>query len=159
MWFASKPRKVPNQSSKSGNQALFFLCRALRMSFTKPLMAGMLLGGTVIATLGAASHYVSEKKLPSRKGLVRDFIIGAVMVAMIMQLLPESSTSIIKSFIGIMPMLPAMPAALSFLGGGTSTEEQSETQVENHGNSSNSNSNSNSNSKDEMEVHVGVPRF
>ena len=60
-----------------------------------PLVTGMILGGVVISALGAASSHFVENKNPTVKSLSRDFIIGGVMVLMIMQLLPESSTSII----------------------------------------------------------------
>jgi hypothetical protein len=64
----------------------------------------MVLGGVVISAIGAASTKFVEEKAPSAKSLARDFIIGAVMVAMIIQLLPESSESVIKFVIGLVPL-------------------------------------------------------
>ena len=69
-----------------------------------PLVTGMVLGGVVISAIGAASTKFVEEKAPSAKSLARDFIIGAVMVAMIIQLLPESSESVIKFVIGLVPL-------------------------------------------------------
>ncbi len=101
-----------------------------------PLVTGMALGGSIIAALGAGSTMYIEEKQPSIKTLSRDFIIGAVMVAMIMQLLPESTTSVIQYLLALAP--------LSFFssGGGDSKE------VESGGGST-----------DDLEVKVGVPKF
>lgn len=113
------------------------------MSNVTPLMAGMALGGVVISALGAATAYYTEKKMPSRKGVMRDFIIGAVMVAMIMQLLPESSTSLVQSFVGMMPAAPALasmlPPLLSSAGAGDVAGAAAVTE--------------------DLEVQVGPPRF
>jgi hypothetical protein len=95
-----------------------------------PLVTGMILGGVVISALGAAStHFVEEKK-PSVKSLCRDFIIGSIMVAMIMQLLPESTTSIVEFVVALAPLTLFTP----------SKTEPVEI-------------------KEEMEVKVGVPKF
>ena len=96
-----------------------------------PLVSGMILGGVVISALGAASTKFLEEKNPSAKSLGRDFIIGAVMVAMIIQLLPESSTSVIEFVLKLVPLT-------LFAKGQTEI-------VESRG--------------DELEVKVGVPRF
>lgn len=69
-----------------------------------PLVSGMLLGGFVIASLGAGSTYFLEEKNPSFKTVGRDFIIGAAMLAMILQLLPESSTSLIQYILQLAPL-------------------------------------------------------
>jgi len=71
---------------------------------SSPLVSGMVLGGVVIATLGAASTYFLEEKNPSFKTVGRDFIIGAAMLAMILQLLPESSTSLIQYILQLAPL-------------------------------------------------------
>jgi hypothetical protein len=91
----------------------------------------MILGGVVISALGAAStHFVEEKK-PTVKSLGRDFIIGSIMVAMIMQLLPESTTSIVEFLVALAPLTLFTP--------GKTTESVA--------------------IKEEMEVKVGVPKF
>jgi len=69
-----------------------------------PLVTGIVLGGVVISAIGAASSQFIEEKSPSVKSLSRDFIIGAVMVAMIMQLLPESSTSVVQFVLSMAPL-------------------------------------------------------
>ena len=69
-----------------------------------PLVTGMILGGVVISALGAASSQFVENKNPTIKTISRDFIIGGVMVLMIMQLLPESSTTIIDFLLTLVPL-------------------------------------------------------
>jgi uncharacterized membrane protein YczE len=96
-----------------------------------PLVTGMALGGAVISALGAASTHFVEEKQPSVKTLSRDFIIGSIMVLMIMQLLPESSTSIVEFIMSLVPLT-------LFAQGTTASMEVI---------------------KDEMEVKVGVPKF
>ena len=68
------------------------------------LFTGMLLGGGIISCIGAASTYYLEEKAPSAKSLTRDFIIGAAMIAMILQLLPESSEYLIQYAVNLLPL-------------------------------------------------------
>jgi hypothetical protein len=96
-----------------------------------PLVTGMILGGVVISALGAASTYFTEGKNPAVKSVGRDFVIGSVMVLMIMQLLPESSTSVVDFFMGLIPLTFFQAPAVS-------------TVVK---------------AVEEMEVKVGVPQF
>ena len=102
-----------------------------------PLMTGMILGGVVISALGAASTQFIEEKPPTVKSLSRDFIIGSVMMAMIIQLLPESSTSIIQTVLSLVP--------LSLLSLGSAKEGVIDVSTEKL--------------SDDLEVKVGVPRF
>jgi len=97
-----------------------------------PLVTGMILGGVVISALGAASTYFTEGKNPAVKSVGRDFVIGSVMVLMIMQLLPESSTSVVDFFMGLIPLTLFQAQAVS-----SAVTEAVE----------------------EMEVKVGVPQF
>jgi hypothetical protein len=92
----------------------------------------MVLGGVVISSLGAGTMYFLEETQPSVKTVARDFIIGALMMMMILQLLPESS----EYMIGIVMSL----APLSFF----STSAQAVVQTA---------------GEPEMEVKVGVPKF
>jgi predicted branched-subunit amino acid permease len=48
-----------------------------------------------------------EKKVPVPKTIARDFILGAVLLLLIMQLLPEST----QKLIGYVTALAAVPAA------------------------------------------------
>ena len=100
------------------------------MTDTTALFSGMGLGGVLISSLGTGSTIFIEKKSPSFKTVARDFIIGAILVALIMQLLPESTTSLVKA---VMAMVPAM-SYVAMKGGDTEAP-------------------------DDMEVQVGVPNF
>jgi hypothetical protein len=100
-----------------------------------PLVSGMVLGGVLISALGAGSSLFLEEKKPSVKSVSRDFIIGAIMVALIIQLLPDSSTTVIQFLLGL------VPASLLSGGGAAVAAATSDT------------------SGDDMEVKVGVPRF
>lgn len=106
-----------------------------------PLASGMILGGVLISAIGAGSTIFVEEKRPSAKSLSRDFIIGAVMVAMIMQLLPESMTGAIEFLLGLVPM-----SLLSMGGGAAATSSQGGGGGE-------------ATESGEWEVKVGVPRF
>ena len=100
------------------------------MTDTTALFSGMALGGLLISSLGTGSTIFVEKKSPSVKTVARDFIIGAVLVALVMQLLPESTTSLVRA---VMTMLPAMSFAAI---------KAAPTEV-----------------ADDVEVQVGVPNF
>ena len=81
----------------------FFSFFTPRMSTTL-LVPGMIIGGVVISSIGAGSTYFLEEKDPSIKSLARDFIIGAIMVMMILQLLPESSSFLIEYLLSLVPL-------------------------------------------------------
>jgi hypothetical protein len=97
----------------------------------------MVLGGALISAIGAGSTIFVEEKRPSVKSLSRDFIIGATMVALIMQILPESSTSTIEFLLGLVPLSLFSAAAGSQKGGDAASAA----------------------SDSDLEVKVGVPRF
>jgi len=64
---------------------------------------GILFGGILISTLGAISTYNLENKKPTTKSLIRDFLIGSILFVLVMQLLPESSTSLINMLTSFVP--------------------------------------------------------
>lgn len=72
---------------------------------------GILFGGSFISALGALSTYNVENKKPTMKSLMRDFIIGSVLFLLIMQLFPESSSSIISYMSSVIPS--AMPLSMT----------------------------------------------
>lgn len=71
---------------------------------------GMLLGGSVVSALGGVAEYMKEKEIPSYKSLVRDFLVGAVLVLFLLQIVPDSMTSLVSA-------LPSLPEIPSFTGG------------------------------------------
>lgn len=109
-----------------------------------PLVTGMALGGVLISAIGVASTTFAEGKKPSVKSVSRDFIIGAVMVAMIIQLLPESATTMIQFLLGLVPLslFQAKAAAATDPAGGIVTTVAQLVSGE-----------------EDVEVKVGVPRF
>ena len=102
------------------------------------LIPAMILGGVVISSLGAGTMYFLEEVKPSIKTVARDFIIGAVMMLMIVQLLPESSEYMITTILALIPL--SASASVSALA----TPEVQQKGGEDTG---------------EMEVKVGVPNF
>jgi hypothetical protein len=102
-----------------------------------PLVSGMVLGGALISAIGAGSTIFVEEKRPSVKSLSRDFIIGATMVALIMQILPESSSSTIEFLLGLVPLT-------LFSAGGAGTQKGGD---------------GGATADEDLEVKVGVPRF
>lgn len=115
---------------------LFFLAAGQKKMAQPPLMTGMLLGGALISAMGAGSTIVLEEKKPSVKSLSRDFLIGAVMVALIIQLLPESATTMIEFLVGLVPLSLFSMGAGGAAGGSGAAGEGGD-----------------------LEVKVGVPRF
>ncbi len=91
---------------------------------------GMAIGGVVIASLGAASVYAMEKKKPTVKSLLRDFIIGAVMVLLLLQILPDSAQQIVDT----VKSIPSFSS--SMIGGAVG-----------------------SGSGADMDIQVGIPKF
>ena len=73
---------------------------------------GMLLGGTVVSALGGAAEYWKEKEIPSYKSLVRDFLVGAILVLFLLQIVPDS----MENLMGSLPSLP-IPSLGSMTGG------------------------------------------
>jgi hypothetical protein len=89
----------------------------------------MAIGGTILTSLSAVSTFVLEKRAPTVKSIARDFIIGATIIAVLFQILPESTTSLIQTIFSFAP-LSAASLSLPALSG-----------------------------SDDLEVRVGVPRF
>lgn len=70
-----------------------------------------------MSILGGVAEYVRENEIPKVKGLARDFIVGAVMVLFLLQILPESMTSVLA-------YLPSVGDTLKQVGGGAATWQQ-----------------------------------
>ena len=114
-----------------------------------PLVTGMVLGGVIISALGAGSTIFVEEKRPTGKSVVRDFLIGAALVAMIIQLLPESSTAVIQGLLGLVPL--SLFGAKSLTGSGDGAASAASGLSEGLAAAVGA--------VDELEVKVGVPRF
>jgi hypothetical protein len=81
---------------------------------TNVMLAGMAIGGSVISFIGSAAHYMSEKELPKTKAIIRDFIIGAILVLLLLQLIPDSMSSVFSS----------LPSMSGLMAGGAALLEQ-----------------------------------
>lgn len=95
------------------------------------LAAGIAIGGVTIAGVGAVSTYYMDNKKPSIKSIMRDFIIGSVLVLMLIQLLPDSIQQV-ASF------LPSFSSVATMVGGAAETVAAA---------------------TNDMEIQVGVPGF
>lgn len=75
-------------------------------------LTGMILGGILISLLGSLGEYLRESTWPKPKAMTRDFLIGAMLVVFLMQILPESMTNLL----GFLPSFEALRDKLSSLG-------------------------------------------
>lgn len=94
------------------------------------------LGGTIFASTSASGMWLLENKKPNAKTLGRDFVLGAIIFFLLLQLVPESTMALLT---GVVALLPVMTA--------TSYTENTIVQA------------SSISGADEVEVRVGVPRF
>jgi hypothetical protein len=98
---------------------------------SQSMVLGMGIGGIVISSIGAISMNAMEKKKPTVKSLIRDFIIGAIMVILLLQVLPDSAQQLVDT----VKSIPSFSS--SFVGGGSSI----------------------SSSAADMDIQVGIPNF
>ncbi len=80
----------------------------------------MILGGAVVSSLGGVAEYMREKEMPSYKSLVRDFLVGAILVLFLLQIVPDSMTSLVNA----LPALPEVPGLGSIAGGSVEPDLQ-----------------------------------
>ena len=100
--------------------------------------AGAFVGGTVLSSVSASGMWLLEGKKPTLKTVGRDFILGAILFFVLLQLVPESTMALLTGLIAFMPSGAATATA-------TQIAETANTLVEAI--------------SDEVEVKVGVPRF
>lgn len=90
--------------------------RYFRMDSTSIL--GIVAGGLLISTLGGVAEYMREKEMPGYKSLVRDFLIGAVLVVFLLQIMPDSMSSAFAFLPSLKGLSDAVPSVGSMTGGG-----------------------------------------
>jgi len=76
-------------------------------SLKTPVWIAPLFGGVALTTMSSVSTYYVEKELPKLKSVARDFILGAILVLCIMQVLPESVSNSVALLISFMPAFNA----------------------------------------------------
>lgn len=92
---------------------LFFheCARMSSATSSNSMLIGMLFGGAVISAVGASSTYVMEKQKPKLKTIIRDFIIGSVLVMMLLQVIPETTTSVFQGVSNVVSSLPEIASS------------------------------------------------
>jgi len=113
---------------------------------------GPVLGGVALSIVSTVGNYVVEKKAPQLKAVVRDFILGAILMLLITQILPESTNRLVASILTITTVGTHMIQA----GGATLLESDADSTTSNLPTILVAAAPS---STEEYEVRVGVPRF
>ena len=125
---------------------------------------GPILGGSILSALSAGGTYVVEKRAPTPKSMARDFILGAVLIMMITQLLPESTNTLVLSILAFWSSYVGGSGSQSG-GGSTSSSEATKVELLGHTETVSASASAESGgasvpvTMEEMEVKVGVPRF
>jgi hypothetical protein len=78
---------------------------------------GIVAGGAFVSALGGVAEYMREKEMPSYKGLVRDFLIGAVLVVFLLQIMPESMSNVLSYLPSFKSISDAVPSVSTMSGG------------------------------------------
>lgn len=92
--------------------------RYFRMDSSQLL--GIVAGGVFVSALGGIAEYMREKEIPSYKGLARDFFIGAVLVVFLLQIMPESMTTVLAYLPTLKGITDSVPSVSTMTGGGDS---------------------------------------
>jgi hypothetical protein len=59
------------------------------------------LGAITLASVSAVIMWFAEKKIPTIKTIGRDFILGAILFFLLLQLLPESTMTLVTSILAL----------------------------------------------------------
>jgi len=94
------------------------------------------IGAVSLASISAAVMWIAEKKVPTIKTVSRDLILGCILFFLLLQLLPESTMTLVMMFVSLFKMKEGAldTAATGAVAAALATS-------------------------DEMEVRVGVPSF
>ncbi len=77
---------------------------------------GIVAGGVLISALGGVAEYMREKEIPNYKGFVRDFLIGAVLVIFLLQIMPDSMGTIFAYLPSLKSITDSVPSVSSMTG-------------------------------------------
>lgn len=96
--------------------------RYFRMDSSQLL--GIVAGGVFVSALGGVAEYMREKEMPSYKGIVRDFLIGAVLVVFLLQMMPESMTNVLSYLPSLKGITDSVPSVSTMTGGDSGPDLQ-----------------------------------
>lgn len=85
---------------------------------------GIVAGGVFVSALGGVAEYMREKEMPSYKGLVRDFLIGAVLVVFLLQIMPESMSNVLSFLPSLKGITDSVPSVATMTGGDSGPDLQ-----------------------------------
>jgi hypothetical protein len=102
---------------------------------------GAVLAGLFISSLSAGGMWLLENKKPTPKTVARDFILGAVLFFILLQLIPESTIALLTGVVAMVPFMNSVSENVSVI---ENTIETLKDVIA---------------PSDEVEVRVGVPRF
>lgn len=115
----------------------FFFLSCVQMSETPSYLYwfGGGIGAVSLASISAAVMWIAEKKVPTIKTLSRDLILGCILFFLLLQLLPESTMTLVTTIVSFFKMNEGvLDTATAATVAAIATS-------------------------DEMEVRVGVPSF
>lgn len=72
---------------------------------------GIAVGGVIVSAVGGVAEYMREKEVPSYKSFVRDFLIGAILVLFLYQILPESMANLAAYLPSMKTITASIPTA------------------------------------------------
>jgi len=87
-------------------------------------LIGIFAGGVFVSLLGGVAEYMREKEMPSYKGLARDFLVGAVLVVFLLQIMPESMTNMLSFLPSLKGITESVPSVSSMTGGDSGPDLQ-----------------------------------
>jgi len=108
---------------------------------TSLYLIGAVLAGLFISSLSAGGMWLLENKKPTPKTVARDFILGAVLFFILLQLIPESTLALLTGVVAMVPFMNSVSENASVIENTIETLEDAIAP------------------SDEVEVRVGVPRF
>jgi hypothetical protein len=85
---------------------------------------GIVAGGILISTLGGIAEYMREKEIPGYKSFVRDFLIGAVLVVFLLQIMPDSMTTVLAYLPSLKGLTDVVPSVGGMSGGDSGPDLQ-----------------------------------
>jgi zinc transporter ZupT len=110
-----------------------------------PMWIAPLFGGVALSAMSVATNYYVDRQAPKTKTIARDFILGAILVLCIMQILPESVSS------GVAMLMTFSSAAATSAATATTISAIADLPI--------SEPIPLSFVSDDVEVRVGVPKF